>query len=192
MDITYVLVGFTLIGSFAGIIGYFLMKRKFLLELAAGKANQGELARRVYETSVLKEIGERIGYSLDGAKIVEIISGSLGGLLPYSTVSYLIIREEDEKAVFECAVKESVSGEFVKEIKRKMLAAVSEMTQKPLLTSEVDESITGVILDEKSTEPVRSFFNLPIVVLGKLAGLINVASTKADMYSDDNSEVLYK
>ena len=192
MDITYVLVVFTLIGSFAGIIGYFLMKRKFLRELAAGKANQGELARRVYETSVLKEIGERIGYSLDGAKIVEIISGSLGGLLPYSTVSYLIIREEDEKAVFECAVKESVSGEFIKGVKRKMLAAVSEMTQKPLLTSEVDESITGVILDEKSTEPVRSFFNLPIVVLGKLAGLINVASTKADMYSDDNSEVLYK
>ena len=192
MDITFVLVGFTLIGSFAGIAGYFLMKRKFERELDLGVKNQQELARRVYETSVLKEIGERIGYSLDGTKIVEIISGSLGGLLPYSTVSYLILRDVDEKAVFECSVKESVSGEFVKEVKGKMLAAVSEMTQKPILTSEVDESITGVILDEKSTEPVRSYFNLPIVVLGKLAGLINVASTKSDLYNDANSEVLYK
>ena len=140
----------------------------------------------------MKEIGERIGYSLDGAKIVEIISGSLGGLLPYSTVAYIITREDDEKVIFECSVKESVSNQFVKEVKAKMLAAVSEMTQKPLLASEVDESITGVILDEKSTESVRSFFNLPVVVLGKLAGLINVASTRQNLYNDENSEVLYK
>ncbi|MBI2327953.1 hypothetical protein HYU92_06575 [Candidatus Curtissbacteria bacterium] len=192
MDISLGLAIATIIGSISGISGYFLMRQKFMRELEAGKRNQEELARRAYETAVLKEIGERIGYSLDGAKIVEIISGSLGGLLPYSTVSYLIINDESEKVIFACSVKESVSREFVKEVKAKVLAAVSEMTQKPLLTSEVDESITGVILDEKLKDPVRSYFNLPIVVLGKLMGLINVASVKTNLYNDENTEVLYK
>lgn len=191
-DVTFVLVAFTLIGSFSGITGYFLMKSKFQKQLALSVKNQEELARRVYEISVLKEIGERIGYSLDGAKIVEIISGSLGGLLPYSTVSYIIVGASSEKVIFQCNVKESVSPEFVKEVKAKVFAAVSEMTQKPLLSSEIDESITGVILDEKLTEPVKSYFNLPIVVLGKLVGLINVASVKPNLYNDENSEVLYK
>src|SRR6266545_112478 len=55
---------------------------------------EGEMQRRMYEVSILKELGERIGYSLNVQKIVDVITGSLRQLLPYSTVSYLLFTEE--------------------------------------------------------------------------------------------------
>src|SRR3989344_4777545 len=192
MELAVIVAVVTTFSSFSGVLGYFLMRAKFVRELSVSQKREEELARRAYETVVLKEIGDRIGYSLSGAKIVEIISGSLGELLPYSTVSYLIVDEVEEKVFFQCNVHQSVSAAFVKEVKTKMLAAFSEITGKPLLTGEVDEGITGVILDEESKEPLGSFFNLPVVISGQLAGLINVGSTQANLYNDENTEVLYR
>src|SRR3990167_2057126 len=53
-----------------------------------------QMRRRMYELSILRELGERIGYSLNVQKIVDIISSSLGNLLPYSTVVYMLPNED--------------------------------------------------------------------------------------------------
>lgn len=193
MDFTTLSLGLvTIIGTLAGIAGYFLMRRKFERELENGRARQVELAQKAYETVVLKEIGDRIGYSLDGAKIVEIISGSLGKLLPYSAVSYIILDPKENKVRFACNVSETVSEDFVREIKTKMLAAVSEMNQEPLTDIQVDEAISGAILDDTQASKVASFFNLPVIILGKLVGLINVSSKLPGQYGEKNTEVLYR
>ena len=192
MDPTISLALVMIIGTVAGILGYFFERQKFNEELARRKQREEELARRVYETIILKEIGDRIGYSLDAAKIVEIISGSLGKLLPFSTVSYMIWDQKEEKIVFSCTVAETVSPAFVDDVKTKMLAALSQMAQKPFYKSDLDESIRGVILDEESFELVGSYFNLPIVISGKLAGIINVAASQKNLYNEGNTEVLYR
>lgn len=192
MEITVTLAIITIIGTLAGIAGYFLMRAKFLRELAIGQKRQEELASKAYETTVLAEIGERIGYSLDGAKIVEIISGSLGQLLDYSTVSYMILAREGEKIPFVCNVREVVARSFVGEVKVKMMAAVSEMMSEPITDADVDVRIAGAILDESQEASVGSFFNLPIVISQKLAGLINVASSQTGHYAGEETEVLYR
>ena len=193
MDLTISLAAIiTSISAFSGILGYLLMRAKFLHELNITKKKEEELARRVYETAILKEIGDRIGYSLDAVKIIEIISGSLGKLLPYSTVSHMIFDKANAKIIFICDVAESVSRNFIKDVRSKMLTAVSEMTQKSLQDSEIDESIRGSIIDDQSKEPIRSFCNLPIIISGTLAGIINVSSTQKDLYRDENTEVLYR
>ncbi len=192
MDITISLAIVTIIGTLAGIAGYFLMRQKFIAELENGKIREEQLAQKVYEIAVLKEIGDRIGYSLDGAKIVEIISGSLGKLLPYSAVSHIILGAKDGKVKFLCAVSEVVSPSFVQEVKAKMLAAVSEMNHDAVLDNQVDESVSGAILDDTMNVSVASFFNLPIVISGKLVGLINISSKNANAYSEKNTEVLYR
>lgn len=193
MDLTTLSLALvTTVGTLAGIAGYFLMRQKFERELESGRARQVELAQKVYETAVLKEIGDRIGYSLNGAKIVEIISGSLGKLLPYSAVSYIILDSKEGKVRFACNVSETVSSNFVREVKTKMLAAVGEMNQEPLVDSQVDEAISGAILDDSLSDPVGSFFNLPIIISGKLVGLINVSSRLPGQYSERNTEVLYR
>src|SRR3990170_6959324 len=192
MDTTVTLAIVMVIGTVAGILGYYFERQKFNEELARRKKREEELARKAYETIILKEIGDRIGYSLDGAKIIEIISGSLGRLLPFSTVSYIILNEKGEKIIFSCTVAETVSPAFVDDIKTKMLAAFSEMAQRPFNKSDLDESVRGVILDDMLTDLVNSYFNLPIVISGKLAGIINVASNQKDLYNEENTEVLYR
>lgn len=193
MDLTISLAAIiTSISAFSGILGYLLMRAKFLHELNITKKKEEELARRVYETAILKEIGDRIGYSLDAVKIIEIISGSLGKLLPYSTVSHMIFDKANAKIIFTCDVNDSVSRNFIKDVRSQMLTAVSEMTQKSLQDSEIDESIRGSIIDDQSKEQVASFCNLPIIISGTLAGIINVSSTQKDLYRDENTEVLYR
>src|SRR3989338_161093 len=145
MDTTVTLVIIMVIGTFAGILGYYFERQKFNEELVRRKKREEELARKAYE-----------------------------------------------KIIFSCMVAETISPAFVDDVRTKMLAAFSEMAQKPFNKSDLDESVRGVILDEELTDLVGSYFNLPIVISCKLAGIINVAAREKDLYNQENTEVLYR
>lgn len=148
-----------------------------------------EFQRRIYQTEVLKELSERIGYSLDLAKIIEIITGSVGQLLEYHVIAYVV--RAQEKVVFKCDIEETVNHQFVDDIKAKMLESFSLLQGVPIKPDEIDESISGSILSEEVKDPVRSFFNLPLIINGKAVGLITVASTKENLYNEEETAVLY-
>ena len=105
-----------------------------------------ELQQRIYQIEVLKEIGERIGYSLDTTKIVEIITSSLGSLLEYDTVAYMVI-SSNNKLVYKCHVNNTVTHEFLEAVKQKMLLSIGAILNQDFKPDMVDESITGNILD---------------------------------------------
>jgi hypothetical protein len=90
-----------------------LKERKYLRQEAGQSL---ELQQKVYQAQVLKEIGERIGYSLDTNKIVDIITSSLGNLLDYDTVAYMMI-EKDDTIVYKCHVERTVNHEFIEQVK---------------------------------------------------------------------------
>src|SRR3989344_8981354 len=113
MQLTIIIAAITTASALSGILGYFLMRAKLQGELAISKKREEELARFAYEAVILKEIGERIGYSLDAAKIVEIISGSLGKLLLYSTVAYMILDKKTDRLLFSINIADSVSHNFI-------------------------------------------------------------------------------
>ena len=189
MIITYILIiDFILLGIVVLVyIKYSLAERRYLRE----QQGQGlELQQKIYQIHVLIEIGDRIGYSLDTNKIVEIITSSLGTLLEYDTVSYMILQSDDD-VVFKCHVENSVSHEFVEEVKRKMLLSFGVILNREITPRKFDESITGNILDNNITSGVSSFFNLPVVITGKLIGLINVASMEKGQYGDRQAAILY-
>jgi len=71
-----------------------------------------QMKRRMYELSILRELGERIGYSLNVQKIVDIISGSLANLLHYSIVAYMLPTEEG-RLTFHISIAEGVSKDFL-------------------------------------------------------------------------------
>ncbi|HLA03984.1 MAG TPA: ATP-binding protein [Patescibacteria group bacterium] len=171
--------------------GFILIRQKYTGEVKASKQREEEFRRKMYEAEVLKEIGDRIGYSLDAAKIVDIISGSLGKLLPHSTICHMLFDKKEDKVNFSCSVNEPVSPLFIKDVREKMIISSKEIMQKPILESEISESIAGAVLDEKMQGFVKSYFNLPIVISGKLVGMINVSSTQADLYDHSNTEFLF-
>ncbi len=150
-----------------------------------------QMKHRMYELSILREIGERIGYSLNVQKIVEVIAGSLGKLLPYSTVAYMLPNEEG-RLVFKITLAEPVRKDFISEVRAGMLKTSSVLFSKDYGDKDIEESVSGVITDPTSREKVQSFFNVPIVINDKPAGIFTVASVKPGLYkTSEEVEILY-
>lgn len=151
------------------------------------------MKHRMYEVSILREIGERIGYSLDVRKIVEIISGSLGKLLPYSTVAFMLPHPSaEDRLFFRIALAESVSKGFISEVRGRMLIAFTALFGKSYNDKDIEESITGGLTDSTSKEKVNSFFNVPVVINNRPAGILTVASTRPGLYKkSEDVEILY-
>jgi signal transduction histidine kinase len=163
----------------------FLKQKKSSVEIRDRELIQKQ---RLYQISVLKEIQDRIGYSLDVEKIIDVITGSLKHLLPYSTASSFVIKPT--KIVFKAYVEESVNSIFIAQVKKSMLASLQALVAN--LPGEIDEVTTGVPLDNTKTAKVSSFFNIPLVVGNSVVGLINISSSEKNLYKEDEVTILYQ
>lgn len=187
----YNLAILTVVGTIAALGSYVLMRRKFLKKVKEGEIKERELNKRVFESEILREISEKIGYSLNAQKLVEIITGSIGKLMSYSSVSYLIVGEGG-KIKLNCNLIEAMGQGYVKGVKHKAIASYNEMTDEPILDSEVEDNITGIVTEEDKKSEILSYFNLPIVISGKVVSVINVSSTNVHQYDEKTTDVLYR
>jgi len=193
MSLAYLISAVAIFGLLAFAVAFTAMWRRYTRLLSSSTAKEGELAQKVYEADVLRVVGEEIGYSLDASKIIEIISASLDNLLPYSVISYLVDPEmPGRKVKFWSKVKEAVGPKYVHDIKLKMVAAYSEMMQKDLIDTDVEEGVSGGLIQGGGSGEVGSFFNLPVVISGKVVAIVNISSTKKNLYNEGNTEVLYR
>jgi signal transduction histidine kinase len=167
---------------------YTSLKERKILRQEAGQSL--ELQQKVYQAQVLKEISERIGYSLDTNKIVEIITSSLGNLLDYDTVAYMMPGINDA-LIFKCHVEKTVNHQFIDQVKEKTLLSYEAIINQEIKAPRFDESVTGNILDDNLKVQVQSFFNLPVVISGKLVALINVSSSEKGRYGEEQASILY-
>jgi signal transduction histidine kinase len=149
-----------------------------------------EFDRRVYELAILKELDDRIGYFLDVEKIVDIITGSLGQFIDYNVAAYLLI--DGEQLNFKVHVEKSVSHAFVDDVKGRMTKSLSALLNKDLESMNIENFVSGAVLVDDIEEPVKSFFNIPLVIGGEAAGVLTVAHTKDDMYHEEDMTILYK
>ncbi len=144
--------------------------------------------QKLYQISVLKEIQDKISYSLDIEEIIDIITKSLKNLFPYSTASSMVVKED--KLIFKTYVEESVSRLFVEQVKKSMLASISALLPNP--PTFIDEKLSGISLNDASKLPPASFFHIPLIINNKVVGLINVSSTTANLYKEDAVTILYQ
>ncbi len=148
-----------------------------------------ELQRqRTYQISILKEIQDRIGYSLNVEEVVDIVTGSLKNLFPYSAASSIVVKED--KLIFKTHIEESVSSGFIGQVKKSMLASISALI--PNVPTNIEERVSGVPLDEDNKFELSSFFHIPFIVNNKVVGLINVSSTKPNLYKEEEMTILYQ
>lgn len=156
------------------------------------KKKEEETRHRMYELAILKEVGDRIGYSLNLEKIVDIITGSLPQFIEYSAASYMLL--EPEKILFKTELQTPVSKGFVTDVKKRMIDSLSALLGRDLSLDTIDEVVTGAIAtgDGGGDEPVRSFFNIPLVIGGNVVGVLTVAHTKEGLYKEKEMTLLYK
>jgi signal transduction histidine kinase len=171
-----------------GVIAIFLsIREERALRLLLEKERKQK--QRLYEIAILKEIQDRIGYSMDIDKIIDIITGSLKNIFPYSTASSLLLK--DDRLVFKTYVEESVNHDFINQVKQKMLNALTTLTNAKL-PSQIDDSLSGNILDDTNYVAIASYFFVPITIKDRVVGMISVASTKPHAYKDEETTVLYQ
>lgn len=144
---------------------------------------------RLYEIAVLKEIQDRIGYSLDIEKVTDVITGSLKHLFPYSTASSLVITQN--RLIFKVTAEESVNHVFIEKVKSNMHQALQGLIVGTL-PAQIDESVTGSVSDDTNDSTPASFFNVPLIINEKVGGIINVASTRPNVYKEEDKTILYQ
>ena len=144
--------------------------------------------QRLYQISILKQIQDRMGYSLDSEKVINVITGSLKYLLPYSSVGSIVIK--DNKLLIKTHLEQSVNSSFVLQVKKTMLTSLQTLV--PNLPIHTEEMITGVPLDEGKITKVKSFFNIPLAVANNIVGVINISSSEKDFYKEEEVTILYQ
>jgi signal transduction histidine kinase len=147
-------------------------------------------ARRLYELAIAKEIGERIGYSLDVEEILNVITGSLRQFLDYTSVSYFIIEKDKLKLNF--YLERSVGHSFFLNVKEKMLASLEAVSGKSFRKMPIDEIISGAIEIDDEHQNIGSFFNIPLVIGGELSAILTVAHIEKGLYKEEDMTILYK
>lgn len=154
------------------------------------EVSEAELKRRMYELSILKELGDRTGYSLNVEQIVDIITGSLHQLIDYTAVSYMLLKPKE--IFFKANLKTPISRAFVSDIRTRMIHSLSALLDKSLDATPVSESITGAMIEDTLAQPVRSFFNIPLVIGGNVVGVLTVAHVRPGLYKEEEMTILYK
>lgn len=149
-----------------------------------------EASRRMYELAMLKELGERTGYSLNIQNIVDIITGSLHQFIAYSAVSSMLL--EPQGVVFKIHLERSVPRKFIDDVRDRMLGSLAALLDRPLQKQQVAEVISGSMLAEDADMPVRSFFNIPLTIGDRVAGVITVAHTEPGHFAEEEMTILYK
>lgn len=144
--------------------------------------------QKLYQISVLKEIQDKISYSLDIEEVIDIITRSLKNLFPYSTASSIVITED--KLIFKTYVEESVNRFFIEQVKKSMLASLNALLPNPPIF--IDEKLSGISLNEVNKLPLASFFHIPLIINNKVMGLINVSSTTPNLYKEEAVTILYQ
>jgi signal transduction histidine kinase len=149
-----------------------------------------EATRHLYELAILKELGERTGYSLNVEEILQIITGSLRQFIDYTAVGYIVITPEKLKV--NTHIEKPVSGLFLQEMKKRMLASLSALTDKSFDAFVLDEVTSGAIVIDEIKQNIGSLFNIPIVIGGKVVGVLSVAHIDVGLYKEEDMTILYK
>jgi two-component system, NtrC family, sensor histidine kinase KinB len=159
------------------------------------RKNQTDLSRRkkeidqkIYETLILREIGERIGYELNMEKILDTIVSSLTKLLPFSVVSYVLTGRDKSKATIRFHLEESVGRGFLDILRDQMLAVLKE----GLRPEDLVETITGTIVDDSLKDRPASLWTVPLTINARSVGVLAVASKNNGLYKGPEMEILNK
>ncbi len=151
---------------------------------------QGRALRfQAYLSEVQREVEERVGYAYDPVKFFEVVSSSLGNLFSVDAAAFLVRWEE--KMVYRCRIEHPVNHKFLENLKTKVGVSYETLSRSRLAWSEVDQSITGALLDDNLKILEEDYFCVPVFLSGELTGVIAVGFQKRGRYSLDEASVLF-
>jgi len=168
--------------------GFFYIQNKKRIKELEEKSRS--LRRQVYELAILKELGERVGHSLRIESVVDIITGSLNQFIDYSAIAYMLF--DQGKVLFKITLSEPASKDFINDVRKRMVKSLEALTGEEIKENRIEEVATGSIAVGETGNSVKSFFNIPLVISGNVAGVLTIADTKEELYNEEEMTLLYK
>ena len=143
---------------------------------------------KIYEIAILNELSEKMDYSLSVQNVAEIIIGSLHDFVNYTVASYMVM--QPEKIVFRSYIEKPVSGKFVSDIKTGMLNYASDLLKVSFKDAKIEETLWGQAINDELDKKVGSFFNIPLVISGKVVGILNITDVRDGFYKEKEVAVV--
>lgn len=135
---------------------------------------------RIYKLSVFKDIQEKIAYTTDPEKVVDVIMVSLRNFFAYSTASSMVIK--DTHVIFKAYVDEEISDNYIDQIEEKMISSFSKLVGN--VPDKIDKKVYGIPLNNAIKLSYSSSFHIPLIANNKVLALIHLSSTKENAYKD--------
>lgn len=156
------------------------------------RKSQKEINQKIYETLILREIGERIGYELNISKILDTIASSLNKLMSYSVVGYMLISDDGASVKFNLHIEEMVNQNFLNTVRDHLLSSLNEVSPKKFVLSDLTTQLAGTIVDESVKNIASSIWIVPLTINSRGLGALAVASKTAGLYHGTEMDILVK
>jgi signal transduction histidine kinase len=66
------------------------------------------------------------------------------------------------------------------------------LTGRSFQSEGIEERVMGALVDDSSSQPVQSYFNIPLVIREQVVGVLTVAHTQDGLYQEDEMTLLYR
>lgn len=135
---------------------------------------------RLYKLSVIKEIQERIAYTTDPERIIDVIMVSLRNLFDFSAASSMVIK--DAHVIFKTYCEETIGPEYLEKVEKSMLSSFEKLVGKLPIT--ISKETYGLPINEASKSTYSSSFHIPLIANNKVLALIHLSSVAENIYTD--------
>ena len=143
---------------------------------------------KIYKLSVLKALQEKIAYTKDCEKVVDVIMANLRNFFSYSAASSMVIK--DAQVIFKVYVEDNIGSEYVKKVEESMLSSFEKLAGS--LPAKIDKKIYGVPLNNAVNSTYSSSFHIPLIAKNKVLAIIHLSSLTENVYKnmDDLRELI--
>lgn len=173
-----IVVSLSLAGAFFYLYYSELQKTKNLSK--SRNSQSKEIEGKLFETELMDELHKRVGYSINTRGVLDTIVSSFPDFLQFSAASYVLL--EGSKIYYKSHLEESVSKKFIEKTKDSLLEILKNSNPNVIGSESIEDEITGSLLNSSNAQDVKSSFNVTLTVDGETLGVLNVASTKANIY----------
>ncbi|MCK5260212.1 MAG: HAMP domain-containing protein [Candidatus Omnitrophica bacterium] len=158
------------------------------------KSQQERAEKRTHELTALYEVSNSIPYTTDYQQLLKLMMESVFKIIDYDICGALLFNKQTPNIVIKPSYPESVP--YVDEVREALLGEFSKFCNKNIDLQPENVRVVPVesyIKSPKTREfkTLKSSFNAPLLIGGKIIGVLNFSSVQEDMFSADEVKFIY-
>jgi len=149
---------------------------------------------RTSELAILYEVSNAISYTMDHQQLLKLVMESLFKIVDYDICAALLLDAHSASFLVRPSYPQSVK--YIDEVKESLITAVStfgnedigaRQMQSVVLPCDPDAEPRGI----RQFKKLKSSFNAPLLVGGKIIGMINISSSQENVFFENEIKFIY-